>query len=171
MQAAVAATIEQGVSRVASASLALACGFACYRWLQPAMVQPSLGAFAGAAGAIAFMMSDRTLARIGSDRRKSPAFPFAVVDYAPPPLGELLLTDRHQPEPPAAEPLVLDDILEQLGPDSRVVRLFDRDSMPTPAQLKSRIDAHLGRGPAPAPAIDASQALHDALAELRRSMR
>jgi hypothetical protein len=83
----------------------------------------------------------------------------------------LLLTEVHQPATEPAEPLVLDDILTELGPDSRVIRLFDRAAMPTPAQLKSRIDAHLAREAADAPAPDASQALHDALAELRRSIR
>jgi len=47
---------------------------------------------------------------------------------------------------------VLDDILAALNPDSRVVRLFERDAIPT------------------SPVPDASQALHDALAELRRSL-
>jgi hypothetical protein len=43
--------------------------------------------------------------------------------------------------------------------------------MPTPGQLKSRIDRHRSQAAAPAGAPDASQALSDALAELRRSLR
>ena len=66
----------------------------------------------------------------------------------------------------ADDALLLDDILAEIGPDSRVVRLFDRDAMPTPAQLKARIDRHLEGERAP----DASRALHEALAELRRSL-
>jgi hypothetical protein len=81
---------------------------------------------------------------------------------------ELLLTDRVGLVSQADEMLILDDILAELGPDSRVVRLFDRKAMPTPGQLKSRIDHHIGQGPAQS---DASQALSDALAELRRSLR
>jgi hypothetical protein len=47
--------------------------------------------------------------------------------------------------------------------------LFDRKAMPTPGQLQSRIDRHLGhRQSTPE---DASQALSEALAELRRSLR
>jgi hypothetical protein len=69
------------------------------------------------------------------------------------------------------EPLVLDDILADLGPDSRVVRLFDPAAMPTPGQLNARIARHLDRDAAPVASHDASQALHDALAELRRSLR
>jgi len=85
---------------------------------------------------------------------------------------ELVLTQADRVAPTRSEgPLVLDDILSELGPDSRVVRLFDRKAMPTPGQLKSRIDSHLGQGSAPAGASDASQALADALAELRRSLR
>jgi hypothetical protein len=85
---------------------------------------------------------------------------------------ELVLTEADRVESPASgEPLVLDDILAELGPDARVVRLFDRKAMPTPGQLKSRIDSHLGQIPPSAGASDASQALADALAELRRSLR
>jgi len=81
--------------------------------------------------------------------------------------GELLLTERATADD---EPLELRDILHELRPDARVVRLFDRKAMPTPGQLKSRIDSHLEQGAA-RPLSDASQALSDALAELRRSLR
>ena len=89
--------------------------------------------------------------------------------------AERLLLEHYksaaEPKPAAGdeeEPLLLDDILAELGPDSRVVRLFDRDAMPTPAELKSRIDRHLGAdGGIP----DAGQALNEALDELRRSIR
>jgi hypothetical protein len=89
--------------------------------------------------------------------------------------AERLLLEHYksaaEPKPAAGdeeEPLLLDDILAELGPDSRVVRLFDRDAMPTPAELKSRIDRHLGPdGGIP----DAGQALNEALDELRRSIR
>jgi hypothetical protein len=49
--------------------------------------------------------------------------------------------------------------------------LFDPAAMPTPAQLNARIERHLETGAPPAPSQDASQALHDALADLRRSLR
>jgi hypothetical protein len=91
------------------------------------------------------------------------------------PEDELVLTDADRLEAAAApgqdEPLVLDDILAAIGPDARVVRLFDRKAMPTPGQLKSRIDRHLGQGSSDAAQSDASQALSDALAELKRSLR
>jgi len=87
--------------------------------------------------------------------------------------AELVLTDADRL--PAGrrgvgEPLVLDDVLAAVGADSRVVRLFDRKAMPTPGQLSSSIERHLDRGGASAHP-DAAQALSDALAELRRSLR
>jgi hypothetical protein len=58
-----------------------------------------------------------------------------------------------------ADELVLDDVLESAGPDARVIRLFD------PAR-ESELAAR-ANGPQP----DASQALNEALAELRRMLR
>lgn len=79
--------------------------------------------------------------------------------------------------PEAAEDgvLLLDDPLVA-DPDSRVVRLFAAAPMPHPGQLKAQIDRHQAnkagragqdqvRGP------DAADALHAALADLRRSLR
>jgi hypothetical protein len=66
-----------------------------------------------------------------------------------------------------AEELVLDDVLQALGPESRVVRLFEPSD--TAGELQERIDRHLRSAPRPVP--DATQELHDALAALRRSLR
>lgn len=72
-------------------------------------------------------------------------------------------------QPEAAAELVLDDILEAVEQDSRVVRLFDPEG--TPGDMQSRIDRHLqDRAPTPAQ-VDATQELHEALAALRRSLR
>lgn len=72
--------------------------------------------------------------------------------------------------------LLLDDMIAPVADDSRVVRLFA--PMPTAGQLKDRIDRHLAGQPAaagvastPIATPDASEALHLALAELRRSLR
>jgi hypothetical protein len=59
----------------------------------------------------------------------------------------------------AEDELVLDDVLESAGPDARVIRLFD-------PRLESELAAR-----ANSPQPDASQALTDALAELRRMLR
>ena len=97
---------------------------------------------------------------------------FAPCDLEP---AELLLTEADCPQPVASDgriesgELILDDALAPADPDSRVVRLFDVSAMPTPGELKARIDRHLGGPPSSPP--DASQALFDALAELRSSLR
>ena len=87
--------------------------------------------------------------------------------------AELVLTDADRLPGASAsmsEPLILDDVLAAVGADARVVRLFDRKAMPTPGQMSSRIERHLDGG-AGSGHPDASQALSDALAELRRSLR
>jgi hypothetical protein len=55
--------------------------------------------------------------------------------------------------------LVLDDVLESAGPDARVIRLFDPGLESERALRPNSQQA------------DASQALTEALAELRRSLR
>lgn len=90
-------------------------------------------------------------------------------------LAELLLIESDRAPAAAIDgrpetlELVLDDALPPAGPESRVVCLFDVSAMPTPGELKARIDQQLaGRQSAPP---DASQALFAALAELRSSLR
>jgi hypothetical protein len=87
---------------------------------------------------------------------------------------ELLLTTVQmlQPQPPSCDDeLLLVDVLAKLQPDSRVVQLFDRARVPTAGELKARIDRHLSQArPAVGEQPDASQALYDALADLRRSL-
>ena len=99
---------------------------------------------------------------------------------------ELLLVERYeapdelyldQPLEVAASDavaeLLLDDALPAPTPDSRVVQLFADGRMPTAGQLVKRIDRHLAEAsvPAQAPSSDASDALNEALAQLRRSLR
>jgi len=71
----------------------------------------------------------------------------------------------------AVAELLLDDPLSVPAADSRVVQLFADGRMPTAGQLKSRIDRHLAEGGQRTPTSDASDALSEALAELRRSLR
>lgn len=82
---------------------------------------------------------------------------------------ELLLTDADRCEPQAAE-LVLEDILAEPGPDARVVRLFDLRAMAAAEEIRADSGGHLSERPSPTAPPDASQALHDALAQLRRSL-
>ena len=92
------------------------------------------------------------------------------------PVGELILTLEErlgvtsEMAEPVAEELILDDVLAELAPDSRVVRLFDPAAMPTAGELHSRIDRHL-QAQQSRPTPDAAQALNDALTDLRRSLR
>ena len=127
---------------------------------------------AAAMGAAAFFIGFRVLRSIAANDGG-----FALAQFTPAviaqPEPELLLTDEDRLEPAATveSELVLDDVLAKLGEDSRVVSLFDASAMPTPAQLRARIDRHLSHAQAPHAAPDASAALHEALAELRRSLK
>lgn len=66
------------------------------------------------------------------------------------------------------EELVLDDVLEAIESESRVIRLFEPNG--TAGEMQARIDQHLRSTPRQA-LPDAAQELHDALAALRRSLR
>ena len=158
--------IETGVDAVAAAVLAVAAGYCALRLSLD--VAPAMG--------VAGLCLCAWFALLRSVRPTGGRFgigDFAVAEVPAPP-EELRLTeaDRIPDELPArTDELLLDDVLAQLGPDSRVVRLFDRAAMPTPGELRARIDRHLDHGRDSAGTPDASQALHDALAELRRSLR
>jgi hypothetical protein len=118
-----------------------------------------------AAAAASLFIALLGLRRVKADEPNFPLSEFVIEQPGFEEPEELILTDADRLMP--AEELLLDDVLTKLGADSRVVRLFDASAMPTPGQLQSKIDEHLSRGTLP----DASQALHEALAELRRSLR
>jgi hypothetical protein len=174
MRGATVSKLEDGVMMAATATFAAAVGFAAYRGLDGMVGRPALVGLAAVATTIGIVLCERLLNRVG---RGEPTFPVPIFDLGamkPVELCELVLTEaqRLKPveQPPRLEePLELNDVLHEVGPDARVVRLFDPSAMPTPAQLKARIDRHLEAGLPPA-SPDASQALYDALAELRRSL-
>ena len=169
MQAGSISRIEKNVDRAASALFATATAYAAFAWLGPQARPSMLIAVAVGIAAVAYLLSFRILNAVQPEtpRLHVPVFDVRQIDSLEP--TELLLTERYEPLAAVTEddPLVLDDILEELGADSRVVRLFDPAAMPTPGQLNARIERHLVRDIPQ----DASQALHDALAELRRSLR
>jgi hypothetical protein len=174
MKASMIERIQITIEHAACILLAASAAFAASRGLDAALGQPQLTITALCLAALAYILCNRWLSgrRFDLPLFSLPRFEPAELQALEP--DELLLTaDMVQASgrPNEQEPLVLDDILAELGPDSRVVRLFDRSAMPTPGHLKARIDDHLGKGRLPAPAPDASQALSDALAELRRSLR
>ena len=192
--------IEIGAARGASALFAAASGFAAYGLSTTSGLDPQLALGAAGAGALAYLPCSRLLgiARTRDRHFALPDFSVRDFEFADPAdelllteqliPAELLLTDALGPDElvltdadrvDGSAPLDLDGILAEIGPDSRVVRLFDRKAMPatTPGQLQSRIADHLADGTSPiappgahAPS-DASQALSAALAELRRSLR
>jgi hypothetical protein len=176
MKAELARRIEKNIQRAASAAFAGAVGYAAYNWLGGFTVQPQLGAETGGVAAFAYLACSRALnaVRPRGGHAPVPVFDLRTIGLDEP--AELILgeDDRYEPAAgpvTAAEPLELDDILTEIGQDSRVVRLFDPAAMPTPAELKSRIDRHLDGQSADGHSAEAAQALHDALAQLRRNVR
>lgn len=202
MNAGLVKRIETGVERSASALFGVAVGYAAYGISVAGGMDPQVAIGAGGAGALAYLPCSRLLRVVGARRAGFAVSDFQVRDaeFAEPTNEllldeqvlpqELLLTDRAHPDEllltdsdrvDGDAPLVLDDILDEIGPDARVVSLFDRRAMPaprpTPGQLQTRIAEHMKDGTPPAAPSDlagpsdASQALSAALAELRRSLR
>jgi hypothetical protein len=174
MKAERARRIEKNIQRAASAAFAGAVGYAAYNWLGGFAIQPQLGAETGGVAAFAYLASSRALnaVRPRGGHAPVPVFDLRSIDLDE--QAELILgdEDRYKPaQEAAAEPLELDDILAEIGQDSRVVRLFDPAAMPTPGELKSRIDHHLDAQSTESQSAEAAQALHEALAQLRRNVR
>lgn len=166
MSGAQAKKIETGAAAIAAIALGCAVGFAVLELLEPRAALPLRSAVASCGGAATCLIGWLLLARLGS-----PASDYRVAFFELSMLepasteGPLELTEVHQ------SPLILDDVLHAVGPEARVVRLFDSSAMPSSAELKARVDRYLGQGASWAKSPDASQALVDALTELRRSLR
>jgi hypothetical protein len=177
--------IEAVIDHVAALVLAAAVTFATFLLLPPGFAQR--GIVIAASGALAFGIAALGLRAISAEAPlvsatsfELPPLEFEEIEELVltdadrlrlvPSVDELVLTDADRFRQ-AVDELVLDDILAKLGPDSRVVRLFDPGAMPTPGQLNARIERHLHGTPSPAAPMDASQALYEALSELRRSLR
>jgi hypothetical protein len=168
MRAVDAQRIEMVAGFCAAASLAAAVGFAVFQAV--GLVGGLAGMVAaGGLSALAAYRAGTTLIRLLEGAPKpfpQPMFEIANIDRVI--MDELVLTENDRL---AAGPLVLDDVLREIAPDSRVVQLFDRSAMPSPAQLKVRIDRHLEGETSHFSSPDASEALFEALADLRRSLR
>ncbi len=157
-------------------SAALASGLGGSAWLLAPVLGISSAVFAAAASAIgAFIGWGAVRAAPGNGTRQAlPSFdvtPIETLESGPDEECELLLQDKVA-TPPG---------------DTQFVRLFVVDNSPTAGQLQARIDAHLhdqsSRDPKTAltpwdgsPAIppvipDASDALHAALADIRRTLQ
>ena len=157
--------LEAAVEWLAPITLSLAVGWAGWRLGLSTILSVGLGAAALAAGIAAFRLAGRgaSIAIQG----------FQPAEFESIEAGELLLEEKDSI-------LELHDRLEEPNPDSRVVHLFERHD-PTPGELVDRIVDFLSEGRRPDPVDhpmaesnrlpDASAALHDALANIRASLR
>lgn len=144
--------VESAIDAAAAAAAAAAIGFA---WASlGALMNPLM------VGAAAFAMVYALLRGVPAEPRR---LPLARFDIAP--IGDHLF---ELCEPREDDALLLDDVLAQPDPDSRVVQLFDPAR--SPGNLHGNIDRHLRAKSAPSDSPDASQALSEALRELRRSL-
>ena len=157
--------IETAIEWLAPIPLALAVGWAGSRLGCSPVESIALGVASLAAGFAAF--------KLGGGARPVAIHDFQPAEFESVEPGELLLEEKDAI-------LELNDRLELPSVESRVVRLFEREE-PTPGELVDRIVDFLAEGRRPAsydqPAADvrrppdASAALHDALANIRASLR
>jgi hypothetical protein len=185
--------IETAIGVAAAASLAAAAGFAGYRITAGLTTSAGMVIVSAASAIIAYLAGQYLFRIFGGEPKPFPQPIFEIAPIAPVPLtdlGELVLGDAdrldelvlgdadrldelvlNEADRLDDPPLMLEDVLASVEPDSRVVQLFDPAAMPTPGQLKARIDRHLDGGTPHFPSPDASEALFAALADLRRSLR
>ena len=157
--------VETAVEWLAPIPFGLAVGWASWRMGLPILGSAGVAGLAVAAGHGAFLLAGRGRFRGMQD--------FQPAEFAAIEPDELILEE-------ADAVLELNDRLELPPSDSRVVRLFERQE-PTPGELVNRIVDFLAEGRHPAPPVrsagegvrapDASAALHDALANIRASLR
>lgn len=157
--------VETLVEWLAPIPLASAVGWASWR----------LGAspVVAVASAIAVLATGFIVMKLAGSARPVPTHRFAPAEFVPAEVDELLLEEKDSI-------LELNDRLDEIPPDSRVVRLFERQD-PTPGELVDRIVDFLAEGrpssTAQGPSVDArpvpdaSEALHVALANIRASLR
>jgi len=167
MDARHAERFEGAIDCVAAAIFAAAAGFSAFSFGLTVV----LIATVAAASFFASLKILRSIHAGSPDFALQPFEAVALPECAE--MGELLLTDadRLNQSPASDDELVLDDVLASLGEGSRVVRLFDPSAMPTPGELKARIDRHLDGPDDTLLSSDASRTLHEALSELRRTLR
>ena len=154
-------------------ALAHSAGFAALKLAPSWGVAPSVAMGTAAAAGFGFALLVMLAVKPGPTEHALAAFAVVPIVEGPgqPAEEPLLLTDVFE------EALLLDDPLIEAEPESRVVQLFASPPMPTPGQLKDRIDRHLAGGPRTSsepssiPRPDASGALYAALDDLRRSLR
>ena len=181
--------IEAFVDHGAAAVLGAAVALVLFVLLPGVVAQQGRISAAAFCAIVVYWIAAKALRKVGTRKPQFVLRPFEFPELQLEPVEELVLTDADRLKHtiaqlsdellltdadrlhPTGDELVLDDILAELGPDSRVVRLFDPAAMPTAGQLNARIEQHLRGIPSPAAPQDASQALYEALNELKRSLR
>ena len=159
--------VETAAEWLASAVFGLSAGWAAMQLKMP-------GIFAGVLAVLLVAAALAALRVIGASKRPDRyGFQPAAIEPAEPNGLEALLSREED------QVLVLDDPLVEPAADSRVVQLFSFQE-PTPGELVDKITEFLGEGrrqvvapefrPA-GEALDASAALHSALANIRASLR
>jgi len=175
MQATDAHRVEAAIGYAAAASFAAAAGFAAFHAASRFTDLRGTLAAACISALVACPVAFALLRLLEGQPKPFPQPCFETVEIEPVSIsaaGELLLTDADRLEPATHdEALVLEDVLTEVAPESRVVQLFDPAAMPTAARPQARIDRHLVGGGRHSPSPDASEALFAALADLRRSLR
>ena len=154
------------VDATAAAMLAAAVGIAAAMVLQgfDLVVRTAIS---GALAALVFAGALLALRRLAPE----PQFLLPEFDPAPVELSEAVRDVEDTPVMVGeGDELILDDVLGEIAPNSRVISLFDPATMPTAGELQSRIERHLLGPDVPAPP-DATGDLHDALRALRQSLR
>jgi len=175
-----ATKVEKAVERTAATIFAAAIGCSTLAFLASDLDRLRLAIVWLGASVVGYALAATVLRMLGRDAAQFalPSFELLPLDLDP--WDELLLTEQTElvlteadqlPEKSAENELILDDILAKLGSDSRVVRLFEPSAMPTPGQLNAQIESHLRQASTPAAPVDASEALFEALTQLRRSLR
>jgi len=157
--------LEAAIEWLAPIPLALAVGWAGLRLGLASLTSMMLGAAALVVGLAAV--------KLGGRGASIPIHDFEPAEFETIELDELVLEEKDAV-------LELHDRLEQPPADSRVVRLFERQD-PTPGELVDRIVDFLAEGrrqeakatamTEPSRIPDASAALHEALANIRASLR
>ena len=181
MQMARQGAIFDGLVELGGASaFALAIGFAASK------LGPVLGYAPPAGFAFSALSFALALLAMRAVRPEPRIYVLADFDVAPIETDDILELTEVAEEPllldtpyeePADAALLLVDALPDPDPASRVIQLFAAQPMPTPGQLKERIDRHLATGTMhvvrefEGPAPDAADALFAALNELKRSLR
>lgn len=156
--------LEAAIEWLAPVALAVAVGWAGWRVGLPSIASILMALAALAVGFAAFRLAGG---------QALPIQDFEPREFAPLEPDELILEEQDAV-------LELVDRLDEPKPDSRVVRLFERQEA-TPGELVDRIVDFLAEGRRQTPpgrpaaedrhAPDASAALHSALANIRASLR